>query len=216
MKGHKLLNSRRLSIAAFSFSFAYLLSLLFEGQVLYSLLDLRGTDADRYILAAIIAHFAGLFTCGLFVKSQAAAKSMMLGGMGLCLVASVPFFFAPSSLWLSGLIVSGYFSGCAVAAWGFFLRAFTPKNERIKSCADVLIYSNLLMIAVNVVAMNRSPFSGLSLALFCLVTGIVFIWMLPAESANQQDKTLKNKTQGSIKNPLILLCLFVLIITINS
>ncbi|KAF5046663.1 HTH-type transcriptional regulator MalT [anaerobic digester metagenome] len=140
---------------------------------------------------------------------------MMLGGMSLCLAATVPFFFAPSSLWLGGLIVSGYFSGCAVAAWGFFLRAFTPKNERIKSCADVLIYSNLLMIAVNVVAMNRSPFIGLSLSMLCLVIGVVFIWMLPAGPENEQNKILKNK-MGGIKNPLLLLCLFVFIITINS
>ena len=51
----------------------------------YSLLDMHGADADTYILVAIIAHFAGLFTCGLFIKSQAAAKNMMLAGMGLCL-----------------------------------------------------------------------------------------------------------------------------------
>lgn len=95
MNGHKLLNSRRLSIAAFSFSFAYLLSFLFEGQVLYSLLDLRGTDADCYILATIIAHFAGLFSCSLFVKFLGDAKNMMLGGMSLCLVATVPFFLLP-------------------------------------------------------------------------------------------------------------------------
>jgi hypothetical protein len=92
----------------------------------------------------------------------------------------------------------------------FFLRAFTPKNERIKSCADVLIYSNLLMIAVNVVAMNLSPFIGL-----CLVIGLAFIWMLPAEHENEQNKAFNN-THGGIKNPLILLCLFVFIITINS
>lgn len=216
MNRFKTLNARRLSVAGFSFLFAYILSFQFEGQVLYSLLDLRGTDADRYILAAIIAHFVGLFTCGLFVKSQVAAKSMMLGGMGLCLAASVPFFFAPSSLWLGGLIVSGYFSGCAVAAWGLFLRAFTPDNERIKSCADVLIYSNLLMIAVNVVAMNRSPFVGLSLTMLCLVIGIAFIWMLPLEQDNEKNKTFRNKTHGGIKSQLILLCLFVFIITINS
>ncbi|NLK64183.1 MAG: LuxR family transcriptional regulator, partial [Tissierellia bacterium] len=216
MNGHKFLNSRRLSVAGFSFLFAYILSFLFEGQVLYSLLDLRGTDADCYILAAIIAHFTGLFTSSLFVKSQAVAKNMMFGGMGLCLAATVPFFFAPSSLWLGGLIVSGYFSVCSVAAWGFFLRAFTPKNERIRSCADVLIYSNLLIIAVNVVAMNRSPYIGLSLAMLCLVIGMVFIWMMPVAHENEQNKTLKNKTHGGIKNPLILLCLFVFIITINS
>ena len=216
MNGLKSFNARRLSVAGFSFLFAYILSFQFEGQVLYSLLNLRGIDADRYILAAIIAHFVGLFTCGLFVKSQTAAKSMMLGGMGLCLAATVPFFFSLPTLWMGGLIVSGYFSGCAVAAWGFFLRAFTPKNERIKSCADVLIYSNLLMIAVNVVAMNRSILIGLSLAMLCLVIGMAFIWMLPLEQENEQNKIFKNKTLGGIKNPLILLCLFVFIITINS
>ena len=212
----KALSARRLSITGFSFLFAYILSFQFEGQVLYSLLVMRGINASAYIIAAMIAHFVGLLTCGLFVNSPAIAKSMMLGGMGVCLVATVPFFFAPTSLWLSGLIVSGYFSGCAVAAWGFFLRAFTPKNDRIKSCADVLIYSNLLMIAINVVAMNRSTFIGLCLSVLCLVIGMVFIWMLPPGQENGQNKTFKNKTHGGIKNPLILLCLFVFIITINS
>ena len=211
----KTLTPRKLSIFAFSFSFAYLLSFLFEGQVLYSVLALYGISARPYILAAMLAHFAGLFTCGLFVKSYVIAKSMMLGGLGLCLAATVPFFFAPSALWIGGLIVSGYFSGCAVAAWGYFLRIFTPKNERIKSCADVLICSNLLMIAVNVAAINRSPFIGLGLSMLCLVIGAVFIWKLPAESENEQNKILQNK-MGSIKNPLLLLCLFVFIITINS
>ena len=216
MNGFRTLNARRLSVAGFSFLFAYILSFQFEGQVLYSLLDLRGTDANHYILAAMVAHFMGLLTCGLFVRSQVATRSIILGGMGLCLAAAIPFFFTPSVLWMGGLIVSGYASGCAVAAWGYFLKAFTHKNERIKSCADVLIYSNLLMIAVNVVAMNRSPFIGLGLSILCLVIGMAFIWMLPVESENEQNETFKNKTHGGIKSPLKLLCLFIFIITINS
>jgi DNA-binding CsgD family transcriptional regulator/MFS family permease len=216
LNGHKTINTRKLSVAGFSLLFAYILSFQFEGQVLYSLLDLHGTNVGRYILAAIIAHYAGLCTSGLFVKSLSAAKNMILGGMSLCLVSTFPFFFAPTSLWLVGLIISGYFSGCSVAAWGFFLKAFTPKNRRIMSCADVLIYSNLLMIAVNVVAMNRSPLIGLSLAMLCLVIGIAFIRMLPLDQENEQNKTLKTKTPGSIKKPLVLLCLFIFIITINS
>jgi DNA-binding CsgD family transcriptional regulator len=212
----KTINARRLSIIGFSFLFAYILSFPFEGQVLYSLLDVHGVNISGYILAAIIAHCAGLFTCGLFVRSQKTAKSIMLGGMGICLASAVPFFFRPSVLWMGGLIVSGYFSGCAVASWGYFLRAFTPRNGRIKSCADVLIYSNLLMIAVNVVSTNRSPLIGLSLSILCLVIGMVFIWMLPVEQEDKQNQVLRNKARGGIKNPLMLLCLFVFIITINS
>ena len=217
MNGHKLLlNPRRLSIAAFSFSFAYMLSFLFEGQILYILLERHGVNGSTYVLASMIAHFLGLLTCGLFIRTLKSAKNMMLAGMGVCLAATVPFFFTPSFLWLGGLIFSAYFSGCSVAAWGFFLRAFTPKTERIKSCADVLIYSNLLMIAVNVVAMNRSPFIGLSLAVLCLIIGMIFIFMLPVVKVVEQNKASINKTSVSILKPLLLLCLFVFIITINS
>lgn len=174
-------NTRVLSVGAFSLLFAYLLSFLFEGQVLYSTIDAFGAQTHTYIFSAIIAHFAGLFSCGCFIKSQKLAKRAMIGGMAICLLAALPFFFKPSVLWLLGLIIAGYAGGCAVAAWGYFLKAYTPRNERIKSCADALIYSNLLMIAVNVVAMNRSPFIGLCLSMLCLVIGIAFIWMLPGE-----------------------------------
>ncbi|MDD3704813.1 MAG: LuxR family transcriptional regulator [Clostridiaceae bacterium] len=213
---HDSLNARRLTVAGFSFLFAYILSFLFEGQVLYSLIDLHGTSVDRNIPAAIIAHFMGLFTCGLFVRHQRAAKSIMLGGMGLCLAATIPFFFPPSPLWMGGLIVSGYCSGCAVAAWGFFLKIYTPKRERIKSCADVLIFSNIVMIILNVVAMNRSPLIGLGLSMICLIFAMVFFWLMPIEPVSEQNTITKNNTGSSIKNPLLLLCLFIFIITINS
>ncbi len=113
-----------------------------------------------------------------------------------------------------GLAVSGYFSGCAVAAWGSFLKAYTPRNERMKTCADVLIGSNLLMIAVNVVSRNRSPFVGLVLSMLCLVIGMVFIGMLPAGTG--ETPLRKHKARGGIKNPLMLLCVFIFLITINS
>ncbi|MGI6318229.1 MAG: hypothetical protein ACOX1J_05785 [Dethiobacteria bacterium] len=176
----KVVNNRIFSITGFSLLFAYLLSFLFEGQVLYSMLAYHNVKDSAYILAAIVAHFVGLFSCGYLIKSPTAAKYMMLGSMGVCLIATTPFFFAPSVLWAAGLIVSGYAGGCAVASWGYFLKAFTPKNQRIKSCADVLIYSNIIMIAVNVVAINLSPFIGLILSIFCLVAGTAFIWALPA------------------------------------
>ncbi|MDD4769539.1 MAG: LuxR family transcriptional regulator, partial [Eubacteriales bacterium] len=104
---------RVISIAAFSFLFAYLLSFLFEGQVLYSLIDCYGAQADPFILSAIVAHFAGLFSCGCFMKSPQMAKGIMAGGMLICLFATLPFFFAPSALWYAGLVVAGYAGGCA-------------------------------------------------------------------------------------------------------
>lgn len=211
-----LRNARLLSVAAFAFLFAYLLSFLFEGQVLYSTINAFGAQTHTYILSAIIAHFAGLFSCGYFIKSQRMAKFAMISGMAVCLISTIPFFFTPTALWLAGLITAGFFGGCAVAAWGYFLMAFTPKNERIKSCADVLIFSNLIMIAINVVAMNAFHVIGLLLSMLCLIIGGTLIWLLPADTTHASPPENGSKSFNNIKKPMLVLFLFVAIITINS
>ena len=121
------MNNRFFSIAGFSLLFAYLLSFLFEGQVLYSMLAYNDVLGSSYILVAIIAHFAGLSTSGFFVKAAKTAKYTMLISMSVCLMATVPFYFPHPSLG-SGLIVSGYAGGRAVASWGYFLRPLHQKS----------------------------------------------------------------------------------------
>jgi len=213
-------NYRLLSVAAFSFLFAYLLSFVFEGQVLYSTIDAFGARSNTYILAAIVAHFAGLFSCGLFIKTPSRAKSAMIVGMAICLIATAPFLFAPSALWFVGLVAAGYAGGCAVAAWGFFLKRFTPKDERIKSCADVLILSNIVMIAINVIAINLSHIIGLLLSMLCLILGGALTAMLPAgtnaETTTATTPETERKSPSDIKKPMLVLFLFVAVITITS
>lgn len=216
IKKLKTSNIRILSVISFSLLFAYLLSFLFEGQVLYSLLDYYGVQINAYILSAIVAHFAGLFLCGFFVRSPQLAKYVMSGGMLVSLVATVPFFFVPSMLWFMGLIISGFAGGCAVAAWGYFLQISTQKNQRMKSCADVLIISNLIMIGINMVAIKSSPFVGLGLSMFCLVVGAICTWIL---SVNLDKAHVDNEEQKSSRNlikPMSFLFLFISVITINS
>ncbi|MGI6013443.1 MAG: LuxR family transcriptional regulator, partial [Oscillospiraceae bacterium] len=211
-------NNRNLSVAAFSFLFAYLMSFLFQGRVLYSTVEAFNAQAESYIFTAVIAHFAGLFTCGYFIKTQRRAKRFMLLYMAVCLLATVPFFFAPSVLWNVGLAVAGFAAGCAVAAWGFFLKAYTPKRERIKTCADVLICSNLLMIAINVATEYTSHGIGIILSMLCLIIGGVLTLPLPDES-EQSNETVQEPERvaiGSIKTPMLVLFLFVTIITIDS
>ncbi|HBN84316.1 MAG TPA: helix-turn-helix transcriptional regulator, partial [Clostridiales bacterium] len=110
----------------------------------------------------------------------------------------------------------GFLAGWTVAIWGYSLKAFTLKNERIKSCADVLIYSNIIMIVVNVVAMNASPMIGLLLAMLCLVIGSVLSLQLPVDVNEVTLTEMNHKPVSDLKKPLLVLCLFVVIITINS
>lgn len=218
VKVKNIRNHRVMSVAAFSFLFAYLLSFVFEGQVLYSTIDAFGAQASTFILAAIVAHFVGLFSCGFFIKTPNKAKLTMVIGMVICLIATVPFFFAPSALWLVGLVVAGYAGGCAVAAWGFFFKKFTPKDERIKSCADVLIFSNIIMIAINMIAVNLSHVIGLLLSMLCLIIGGALTVLLPVgdDAVTMTALETERKASGDIKKPMLVLFLFVAVITITS
>ncbi len=209
-------NLRILSVFVFSMLFAWILTFLFEGQVLYSLLQHFGKQTDVYILSAIVAHLAGLFSCGFLVKSPQIAKHVMASGMLICLAFSIPFFFAPSVLWLVALILMGYIAGCSTAAWGYYLKTCTPKHERIKSCADVLIVSNLIMIAINVVAIKGSPFIGLTLSMLCLVVGFVLTCQLPVEAMISWKSDTGKKVSSDMRKPMAMLFLFVSVITINS
>lgn len=216
MEKRRRIGSRVLSVAGFAFLFSYLMAFLFEGQVLYGLLEVRQTEASGYIMAAIAAHFAGLFSAGFFVKSPRAARRTLLAGMGVSLIVTLPFFFPPTALWVSGLITGGFASGCALASWGYYLRTFTPKNERIKSCADAMIFSNLLMIAMNLIAGNVSPAAGLLCVMLCIPVGMIFIFMLPVPDDRKWGGEAESRLSGGIKTPLAVLFLFVAIITVDS
>lgn len=204
---------RALAVAAFSFEFAWLLSFLFEGQVLYGLAEHFRVRPDAYVLTAILAHFFGLFSCGFFVRSPRAARNASLGGLLVCFLSALSFYAAPSPLWFVGTICGAVSAGCVVACWGSFLKSCTPEKDRIKSCADGLIGSNILMIGINVVAMHLSPFAGLTLATACLGAGALLTWRLPVEE--QAWRTVREDSR-ELKKSLALLALFVVVITINS
>ncbi len=212
----KIKEPRALSIIAFSFSFAYLLSFLFEGQILYSLLRDYNISPNTYIIISIIGQFIGLFSCGFFAKTNKAAKAILCIGLMISLFAGIPFLIGLTSLWLVALPLASYSSGCALAAWGYFLKAYTPKNQRIKTCADVLIYSNLIMIIINMITIYISTFCGLMIAILCLIIGIIFSLNLPEPPNCDNVEKPKNNKNINIIGALLLLSLFIFILTINS
>ncbi len=212
-----VINARRLSVIVFSLFFAWLLAFPFEGQILYALADYYQAAPHGMVFAAVAATFGGLFSCGFFIKSMKAAKRFILGTIIFCIAASGAFLFPPPGLWLAAIIGGSFLAGGCVAAWGFYLWSGTPKNERIKTAADGLIYSNILMILLNMAAIHISPRAGLSLSMLTLGAAFLFALRLPeavGTTASAPSGHRSNPT--SIARPLAFLCLFVLVITINS
>lgn len=215
---HKInINNRNLSVAVFALFFAWLLAFPFEGQILYSLADLHQVNPDHFIFGAIAVHFAGLFLCGFFINNMRNAKLLMLVAIAFSILASVVFFFQPSILWTIAIIIGSFLAGGSVAAWGFYFKEFTPKNERIKTAADALIYSNILMIILNMVAIHLSPHIGLGLAIIVLGAALRYGLQLPDKGNNDMiSASVKTEDLVSVIKPLAFLCFFVVVITINS
>jgi DNA-binding CsgD family transcriptional regulator len=211
------MSERRLSVVVFALFSSWLLAFSFEGQILYALAGRVGADPRQMVFAAMVANLLGLLCCGLFIKERWAAKRLMLCSIVYCMAATGVFFFSPSPLWPAALLSSSFAMGCCVAAWGFYFQSGTPRTRRLQTAADALISSNLLMIALNVVAIHLSPYVGLGLSVFLLGTALLLALQLPAsEAAAHPPRPAQARPAGSIARPLALLCLFIVVITINS
>ncbi len=199
--------------------FAYVLSLLFEGPVFYTLCEHFDFSPAAIIMTGIISQCIGLFSCGFFVRTGAAAKKTMIVGFAVCFVMSTVFFFPPSFLWYVAMAVCNFAAGWMLAAWGYFLNLHIAPGERIKVCAELLIISNVIMIFNQTMAVNMSAFLGLALSLAVLPIGIVLALKIPTQKqgvAEAVQPPKENPMTGSIKKPMLILFAFVAVITINS
>lgn len=218
------INDRNLSVVVFSLFFSWQLAFPFEGRILYSITESYELFPHKMVFGALAACFLGLFLCGFVIKTIKMARRQMLFSIIFCFLASAAFFLPPSPLWAIAIVTSSFLSGSCVASWGFFLKHGTPKSQRIKTVADGLIYSNLLMIALNMAAIHIDPYFGLGLSMLLLCAAFLFALRLPAldkeETINKTDTPSasleENRKHVGITKPLAFLCLFIIVITINS
>lgn len=211
------MDERKLSIVVHSLFSSWMLSFLFEGRILYSLALSFDLAPASLVFGAIAGQLAGALLCGFLIRTKKAARRLFLCSHLYFIAASAAFFFPPSLLWNLGIITSSLLAGGCVAAWGFYFKSGTPKNERIKTAADMLICSNVLMILLNMAAIHLSPRVGLALSMLMLLGAFLFALRLPVEDdAASHPSPGQKEGSISITGLLAFLCVFITIITINS
>ena len=219
-QGNATGRDRRLTVIVFSLFFSWLLAVPFEGQVLYAVAAFHGVSAQSFVFGAMAAHFVGLITCGFLVRNMGTAKKFILCSIAFCAAATGVFFMPPSFLWTAALLLASFLVGVCVAAWGFYFKSCTQKDGRIKTMADCLIFSNLLMIALNMTAIHISPQIGLGFSITVLAAAFLFALSLPQGGAPQEPVKPPAAQSNAIKSSkfgaMAFLCLFIVIITINS
>ena len=203
-----------MSVLVHSLFSSWMLSFIFEGQIFQYLAKEYNFPADSLIIGSSAAMFSGLLLGGFFIKTKMHTKRLFLYSYPFFIALSLIFFFPPSALWSMGIILGSFISGCCVASWGFYFKTVSEKNERIKTAADVLIISNIIMIILNAEAINVSPRTGLSLSIVMLVCAFMLALKLPSDY--DADHADKKEGSLSISNLLLFFYLFIVILTINS
>lgn len=212
-------NQQEKSIICFCLFSCWLLSVPFEGQVLYKLMENYEVDGITLIIVAIFANFIGLFSGGFFIKKQNAAKMTMITSIVVCISGSFIFFLPFSKAWHLTIFFVALFSAFFIASWGFYLKTYFSGEKRLKTMASCLIYSNILMIFINVIAVNVSAYIALSISIVALLCALFITLRLEGNTECKLPKTkMSTLTIGipSIRKPMLFLCLFILIFTINS
>ena len=207
------LNERNMAVLVHSLFSSWMLSFLFEGQLFQNLAKEYNFAADSIMFASSVAMFLGLLLGGFIIKTKLHAKKLFLYSYPLFIALSLIFFFTPSVMWNIGIISGSFISGSCVAAWGFYFKTISENNERIKTAADLLITSNILMILINVAAIHISPYLGLSLSIVILVLAFLLALKLPAIDS---DHIKKKDNSLSISKLLLFFYIFIVILTINS
>lgn len=214
MKGFSTDKKSSYVLGFFVFYSAWLLTFPFYGQLQTSLYDIYDISNDNVSFLAVTAQFLGFLISGFIVNSLKRAKSAILIATVCSLIGTVVFFWSYTALWDIVLIAFSFAAGIYVASWGYFIKTYTIARNRIFVIAFALVFSNILMLMINVSVVNISPYLGLFLTILCLLISLLLFSRAPlGHEMHSQDIKIDPK---AVQRVTRVLYLFIMILTITS
>lgn len=200
-------------ILFFSLFSAWILSFPFLGQVLDCIYYKQSIDFGNLSLLLIVAAFLGLLTAGYIIDNIIKAKKALLLISYISIIGSLVFFLDYSNLWNITILILAFLSGVYIASSGYYYRLYS-KEIRVKIIAKVLMLSNIIMLIINIVAINISKSLGLGLSIVVLILSVLLL-----NKSKLELKAEKIQNKGDIvdnSKAIIFLYIFIATITITS
>jgi len=199
----------RRPVSSFILFDAWLLSVGYEGQVVYAMGRLNGLQVSGLVQVAMLAHAVGLVAGGLLTGSPATARKVMIAMALTCLAASTALWAGPAAWWTAVLPLASLAAGVFNAAWIFLLQSGVAPAGRFKAIAAGLAGATLLMVVINMAASYVHPRLGLGLAMAALGGSA---WTL----AGVKPAMMPRPNTAPVARPLALLCVFIVTVTITA
>ncbi len=205
-----------LPIFIFSLGLSWTLSFPYHNQVLY---EFKDCDHIHFHLLSLLGLFAismGLLVAGCFVNTIAHARITIMIYLLLSILTCLFFLFNSHYLWMTFGVISSFFSGISLASWGFYYRYYFPRKSRMRVAAIVLIHATVVSVFLDIISILFSQ--RLELMLFCIILTIAFflLWFLPTSDLSISKISNVFTYKSPLSKPVGILCLFVMLISINS
>lgn len=214
----------------FSMVLGWMIAVPFHGKVTFAMAQRQSMYIEEMMVPSILIHFASLILCGFLISNQNQAKRAVLWSTLACVLGSAALFTASPVIWLLGLGLASFSSGIVVACWSYWFRALAVRKERNQTAANILVLSNLWMILLNVTAVNVGALPSLILSLLLLLAALPILAGLPTlavqpvqggqpsyeEKSTEEPKLPRAEFRNQVIKPLIALCAFILVVTVNS
>ncbi len=215
-----LADERSLSVAVFVLYYSWVMAIPYLGQILLALGELYGINVYTLMYGCLFSHMAGLFCCGFFCRTLRCAKIFLQIGCIISFAATAVLFFPPTWLWTVLMLAASLFSGMFVSAWAYFYKNGTPHTMRMKTAADALVTSNLLMVALNLITIHVSVHLALGLCMLSLLSSLYLSRRLPEQENSlrrdgQASPEEEKNEKGYVKS-LTFIGLFILLSTVNG
>lgn len=210
---------KNLSLLAHSLFSAWMLSLVFEGQILFALAKKHNKDPLPLVFFGVFCIFLGLVISGFIVNSKNKARKLFIFSYSLSIILSITFYFPTNNFWWIAISLGAFLAGMCVGSWGYYVKGSGQDGNHIVFLANMMILSNLLTIIISLIIVYINIYLSLSLAILMLFLALLLALSLPKEAEEALEDLVKSydyeKSLGIIK-PLFLLWIFIFIITINS
>ena len=177
----KLGKTGALTTVSFGLLVGWVVSVLYEGPLLYSLAQANGLDGSVINGANLLALAVGLLV-GMRVRpaSPEACRRLMLLGAGSCLGLNLLLPLTPDGFWYAGFPLLSLVAGACMTLWGHLLRANVPRGSRALVAPVAMPLACLILTPVHALTTLVSTEAGFVLASSALAALVVCLWRLDA------------------------------------
>ncbi len=215
MKLQKMkINYRFISTIIISIITAWVIAFPFEQQILFAVSAYYHYKIVLFAMHGIMIHILGAVCAGFLIHRLPAIKKLFQYTILLDIIVCIVFFLPPSSLWQVFLYLGLFLSGCCTAAWAVYFKAYTPANSRIKTAADSLITSNIILFVTGVAVFFGTYRLGLVFIISLLVIAFILACFLPDEAEEGEKSADRGKV--NIKKACIILSVFLFLGALTS